>query len=427
MQWGGYPMAVSRQEACETALRQGAAWLIEQAQIPVGGRTSAPFDDPLAYPHGDYAGAIRTEYDTKTRRWGANGPTWHAGQAICAILVVERRLGDARYRAAALAAGEFVLRERLTEPAEVAGMLLTYEGDNIHVNVEVGFEGISGLLDLHTATGDRRWLDASRDAADALLGGYLPEEGLARDHYHVGRGEFVGDPENPNPGRAMLDDATLAKLAAATGDERYADLFLTMADRLLREEGPTGTWLRFPPWRPELGRVHGRKSWWWGWPLLAAYDLAQARGDANAERFLAGATRAAEWYLRGQNLDGGAYYTPNTAGQHNSYGLCTSVSAVSILFWADLWRRTGDPRWLPAIRRAVGYLLRAQFAPDVEDPNVRGAFFESPNKPDGSLAPGFQVRDIATIFGIRALDTVLDIPELLAVEGEEWADTTMKW
>ncbi|CAA9573246.1 MAG: hypothetical protein AVDCRST_MAG18-2234 [uncultured Thermomicrobiales bacterium] len=420
-------MAESRREACEATLRHSAEWLAERAQVPVGGRAAAPFDDPLDYPHGDYAGAIRTEYDTKTRRWSINGPTWHAGQAIRALLVAERRLGDPRYREAALAAGEFMLRERLTAPAEVAGMLLTYEGDNVHVNVEVGFEGISGLLDLHAATGEARWLDASRAAVDALLGGYLPDEGLARDHYHVGRGEFVGDPENPNPGRAMLDDATLARLASVTGEARYADLFLAMAERLIREEGPTGTWLRFPPWRPELGRVHGRKSWWWGWPLLAAHDLARERGGAEADRFLAGAIRAAEWYLGGQNLDGGAYYTPDTEGRHNSYGLCTSVAAVSILFWADLWRRTGDERWLPAIRRAVGYLLRAQFAQDVEDAEVRGAFFESPNKPDGSLAPGFQVRDIATIFGIRALDTVLDIPELLAAEGEEWADTTMKW
>src|SRR3712207_6684015 len=126
-------MTTGRRAQCETALRRGAEWLITKAQVPAGGRAAAPFDDPLAYPHGDYAGAIRTEYDTKTRRWGVNGPTWHAGQAIIALLVAERRLGDARYRDAALAAGEFVLRERLTAPAEVAGMLLTYEGDNVHV------------------------------------------------------------------------------------------------------------------------------------------------------------------------------------------------------------------------------------------------------------------------------------------------------
>ena len=56
-----------------------------------------------------------------------------------------------------------------------------------------------------------------------------------------------------------------------------------------------------------------------------------------------------------------------------------------------------------------------------------GALVERPTKPDGTVSPGYQVRDIATIFGIRALDAVLDIPELLAAEGEEWADTTMKW
>ena len=125
-------MQLSRREQCETALRQSAEWLIAQAQIPAGGRAAAPFDDPLGYPHGDYAGAIRTEYDTKTRRWAMNGPTWHAGQAIRALLVAERRLREPRYRTAALAAAEFMLRERLPDPPEVAGMLLTYEGDNVH-------------------------------------------------------------------------------------------------------------------------------------------------------------------------------------------------------------------------------------------------------------------------------------------------------
>ena len=69
------------------------------------------------------------------------------------------------------------------------------------------------------------------------------------------------------------DPAALALIDARGREWTRAELHqraLAMADRLLREEGPTGTWLRFPPWPPELGRVHGRKSWWWGWPLLAA-------------------------------------------------------------------------------------------------------------------------------------------------------------
>ena len=65
-------------------------------------------------------------------------------------------------------------------------------------------------------------------------------------------------------------------------------------------------------------------------------------------------------------------------------------------------------------------------AADVEDANVRGALFESPRAPDGSLAPGFRVRDIAAIFAIRAWDAVLDLPDLL--EGEsDWIDTSMAW
>lgn len=416
-------MTGSRREHCAVALQRAADWLADPAQIPAGGRDAAPFEDPVGYPHRDYRGALRTEYDTKTRVWSMNGPVWHAGQAIRALLVAERRLGEPRFRAAALAAGDFLLRERLADPPAVAGMFLTYEDNNRDVNVEVGFEAISGLLDLHEATGEERWLAAARAGVDALLAGYQPDEGLVFDRYHVPSRRFTGDPENPNPGRAMLDDATLARLALKVGDDRYRAIYLAMADRLLREEGPPGTWLRFPPWRPEVGRIHGRKSWWWGYPLLAAHDLAPDGG----ERYLQGAIRAGEWYLRGQNLDGGAYYTPNAEGRHNSFGLCTSVAAVSILFWTDLWRRTGEERWLAAIGRATGFLLSAQFAPDVEDEQVRGAFFESLNKPDGSLAPGFQVRDIATIFGIRALDAVLNIPELLEGVDEGWADTTMKW
>jgi hypothetical protein len=218
----------------------------------------------------------------------------------------------------------------------------------------------------------------------------------------------------------MRDAAVLLRLATLTGDQRYREIFLSMADRLLEEEGPAGTWLRFPPWRPEIGRIHNRKNWWWGYPLLAAFD---ATGDT---RYLEGAVRAGAWYLNAQNLDGGLYYTPGPDGRHNSYGLCTSVVACGVLFWADLWRRLGDERYLAGISRGVGYLLAAQFAADVPDANVRGAFFEVPHPPDGSLAPGFQVRDLATIFGIRALDAVLDIAEVLTLDSA-WADTSMAW
>jgi rhamnogalacturonyl hydrolase YesR len=410
---------IGRRGACEVALRRGAAWLAGTCQVS---RPEQAFVDPKGYPHGDYDGAMRTEYDTRSRTWSVNGPCFHTGQAVRALLVAERRTGEVHYRDAAIRGGAFLLRERIADEGHPQrGLLKSLEQNDDEVNVQVTIEALSGLLDLHGATGDPTYLAAVRQSADLLLdGAYLPDERLMRDHYSLRRGAFVGDEENALPGRAMVDDAVLDRLTTATDDGRYRAAFLEMADRLLEEEGPAGTWLRFPPWRERVGRVHGRKNWWWGHPLLAAFDAARE------QRYLDGAVRAAGWYLEAQNLDGGLYYTPSPDGRHNSFGLCTSVVACAVLFWADLWRRLGDDRYLAPIARGTGYLLAAQFAADVPDPDVRGAFFEAPHAPDGSLAPGYQVRDLATIFAIRALDAVLDIPVLLDPD-VAWADTSMAW
>ena len=100
--------------------------------------------------------------------------------------------------------------------------------------------------------------------------------------------------------------------------------------------------------------------------------------------------------------------------------------AVAVLLWTDLLQRTGDDGYLLAIERGVGFLLAAQLDQQAADPDVRGALFESPRPPDGSLAPGYRVRDIAAIFAVRALDAVLDLDELSS-GAEAWADTSMAW
>ncbi len=401
------------------AIERGADWLANVAQLR---SREQVFEDPKHYPHVDYTGAMRTEYDTRTQIWSMNGPAFHTGQAIRALLVAARRLTDDRYVDSAKLGAEFLLRERITEEDHPhRGLLLSLEQNHDEVNIQVTFEALSGLIDLYDRTGDRRYLAVVQENANLLVDhAYLPDERLMKDHYSLGRRGFIGDCENDLPGRAMVDDAVLLKLADRTGDDRYRRIFLSMADRLIEEEGPPGTWLRFPPWRPSEGRIHGRKNWWWGYPLLAAFDVT---GD---ERYFQAGKRAGDWYLEEQNLDGGFYYTPSPDRRHNSYGLCTSVVACAVIYWAELWKRLGDQKYQDGISRGVGFLLAAQFSDDVEDANVRGAFFESPHPPDGSLAPGYQVRDIATIFSIRALDAVLEIPGLVE-EGRAWADTSMEW
>jgi hypothetical protein len=380
-----------------------------------------PYEDPRSYPTTGYVGAIRNEYNTKTHTWYLNGPVWHTGQAIRALVIAYRHTSDDALLQVCADMGDYIVRNIVDDPGGPNhGLLLAYEGDNVAVNNQIVFETIPGLLDLAEVLDDRSWVDHASRAADFTLGGFLPEEGLLVDHYHVDEARFVGDPDNPYPGRPALDDAALHLLAQATGQDKYNEVFLSIADRTVREEDPLGTWIIFPPWDYRTGRMHIRTSWWWGYPMLKAYDIS------NDPRFWQAALRVGDWYLEQQNLDGGFYYSPQVQGKHSSFGLATSGAAVASIIWSELFTRTGDKRYRDAINRSVRFLITAQFSQDVDDPNIRGALWESPNAADGSGCPGYYIRDIATIFAIRALDKVLGIEGLLEEGPIRW-DDSMPW
>jgi hypothetical protein len=408
-----------RADALQRLLISATDWLVDCAQIT---NENDHFDNPAGYRHTSFVGSFRTEYDTKSRRWWINGPAFHTGQAIRSLLVAFRRTGRDRYQQAAVLGGEFLLREVIDESHHPQnGLLLSLEQNDDEINVQVTFEALSGLLDLFAVSQDDRFLQAVVRSVDILIrDAYLPEHHLMLDHYSLKRREFFHDPDNTLPGRAMIDDALLLRLSAATGDPQYRQLFLEMARRLVRAEEPIGTWIGLPPWTPDRGRIHNRKNWWWGWPMIAAFNTS------GEQSFLDMAIRAGNWWLNGQNLDGGLYYSPDPANRHNSFGVCTSVVAVSVLLWHDLWRQTADSRYLKAIDRAIGFLQAAQFNSDPDDENIRGALFESPKAPDGTTCPGFLIRDLAAIFAIRAADLVMDI-DILTASSTDWIDTSMQW
>jgi hypothetical protein len=147
------------------------------------------------------------------------------------------------------------------------------------------------------------------------------------------------------------------------------------------------------------GNIHARQSYWWGLPLFDAY---REFGD---DAFLQAGIRAAKWYARHQNTDGGMYYYVNRAGRGGSFNLCTSGCAAGIILWLEAMKHGCDFR--NEIELAMKYILRAQFKEEVDDPNARGGFFEKLSEPDGSLAPGFEMRDIAATFSILAMEKSL--------------------
>ena len=379
-----------------TSFRCAAEWLAFTAPVR---REGTPFAAPIPYPHGDYTGAMRTEYDTKARQWSLNGPVWHTGQAIRAMLVAERRLGDDRYREAAVRGGAFILREQRDD-----GLLLSFEDRADRVNVQVSFEAISGLLDLHRRDGRR-----PLHHGGAAGGGFHPQWRLA------GGGIADSRPLHARPARLC---GRPRKQTAGAGDARRRDAPATGGrdgrrplPRGVRGDGAADSARGRATGNVATIPAVGAGAWAHPRPQVVVVGLALARCIRRHGR--RGVPRrgnpGGDYYLRTANLDGGHYYTPNPEGRHNSYGVCVSVAACAGLLWHDLWRRTGDDaKYLPAIRRSVGFLLAAQFADDVEDANVRGALFESLNVPDGSLAPGFRVRDIAAIFALRLWDAALD-------------------
>lgn len=405
---------------CTQLILDGAKWLARTALV---NSLEDKFEDPRSYPSTDYRGAVRNEYDTKSAKWLINGPVWHTGQAIRALLIAWHRTNDSLLLDACERMGEYVVRNIVRVTEDPGGLLLlAYEGDNVTVNNQTVFETVPGLLDLAETLGDDRLVEQVCGVADFVIdGGFLSEEGLIVDHYHVDDARFIGDPDNPLPGRPLLDDSALHHLAKVSGRERYTDVFIAMAERAVREEDPEGTWIVFPPWHPSTGRAHIRTSWWWGYPLITAYDIS---GDA---KFWEASLRVGDWYLAQQNLDGGFYYSPRTNGKHSSFGLATSGAAVASIVWSELFARTGHEKYRDAINRSVRFLLAAQFGQDNEDVNTRGALWESPNAPDGSGCPGYYVRDIATIFAIRALDCVLSSETVLLQEGKVSWDDSMPW
>lgn len=399
------------------AIIMGAEWLSGRAQIhtqeeKLRDLPIESFNKSFEYPFRTYVGGMKTEYNSKNRRWRTLGTTWHTGLAIRALLKAYQISQDDGFLKSAVLGGEFIRKNQILDPENKKrhGMILSYEDRVEWINVSAMLECLAELLDLYDLLKEERWLTTVKLAVDWVYKNAYLKEGLVLDACYPETGKFeYADPWGGRRGyaRPLIEDAVFYLAYQRFEDKRYLEAFKSIADRLLEDEFPPGNWMTYIPCSTRgRGHFHPRQAWWWGYALLQAYDAFKD------ERYLETAVRAADWYLNHQNLDGGFYYHTSLDGSHRSFDFCTSASACAVIFWLDLWERLRLKKYLKASKLSLNFVLNAQFRGEVSDPNLKGAFFENLDTPDGTDMLRVNLRDISTSLAIQALHKASSIKEI---------------
>ncbi len=390
-----------------TRAELAAEWLTDIAQIQTA---QLQGENHIGFPYADWRGAIRGEYRVSTAKWGFFCPCWHSSQAIKALVLLSRVSSDPRWMVGARAAGEFLLRHRVLDQANSDyGLLLAYEDTPSSVNTSAILESIDGLFLLADATGEPRYEEAAiaalrwiarrvyrdgegvfhdlYDPATQQLSTLAEYAELSHSHYAVATAV-----EKPRP---LLDDAVFLKAYHRTGDGLFLRIFMETAEALLRTERPAGNWITYAPCDETQGLFHPRHSYWWGAPMMDAWQ------ETHDDRFLQAALRSADWYQQALRSDGGLIRNTTTDFNTDSFGHATSGSACAAAFFLRLARECGEDRHLALARKALTYCMNMQFLSPT-DPNLRGAILEKILPPDGSDQSPYHIRDLGTIFFVQA-------------------------
>jgi uncharacterized protein len=150
---------------------------------------------------------------------------WNA-LMISALADAGAALGEPRYRDAAVAAAEFLLRDLRDESSR---LLRTYNQGRAHLGAYLEDHAflLEALLTLYEATFDPRWFVEARALADQILERFAdPERGgffsTATDHEPlIARRKELDD--HPIPAGGSAAAFGLLRLARLTGDGRYED------------------------------------------------------------------------------------------------------------------------------------------------------------------------------------------------------------
>lgn len=383
------------------AMLQACDWLVDVAQVRTDQLTIEGNRPRLA--HKKWKGAFRGEYSVFNRHWDFFCPIWHGGQAIKALVQAHRLTNDARYLDSATLAADFILDNQLADGPD-AGLILAYEdiGDKVYTSAVL--ESLDGLITLGQACDRPRYVEAAVNAARwCRKRAWIKDEGLLFDLYDPATQRFIPNSvitRDGAPGRPLFDDAIFIKAFQLTSEQPFRDLFYQIAHRLLRDERPAGNWVDYGPCNPATGECHPRHAYWWGMPMLDAWQ------DSRDARWLDAAVRSATWYVKAQRSDGGLFRFTDLEFKTACFEHATSGICCAAIFWTRLFIQTGDGQWLDPIRKALDYSMRVQFTAP-QDPNLKGCVLERLAMPNGSDRNPYYIRDLATIFFVQAAAQLL--------------------
>jgi hypothetical protein len=379
------------------SVRQACGWLTEVAQVKHARLSDEPGMRIAKCDYADWRGATG-EYTQRDPSWLYFCPIWHTGQAVRSLVRASQLLADPKTMEAAKFSAEFVLRHRVADPAdEDYGLIFGFEDYPDKVNISAILESLAGPLDLAGATGEDRYFETVRTAAEWVLRkAYLPEHGLFRDVYDPAVRAFLAESAFHAVGRPIADDAVLLTVGRRTGNEAMVRAFYRILDYLMQHEDPPGNWISVAPCSTARQSIHPRHAYWFGAPFIDAFL------DARDDRYLQVAIRAGRWYQQAQRRDGGLFRGTYRDFSTDSFGHATSGIACAVKLWSRLWSITGSDEWIEPAARAIDFCRLMQMT-DPEDPNLRGCIVEKILPPDGTDRSLINVRDLASIFYIQAV------------------------
>jgi rhamnogalacturonyl hydrolase YesR len=377
------------------AMRLACDWLVDIAQVKTEKLTIE--EDSKHHQHKNWRGAIRGEYSVARGKWDFFCPIWHTGQAVKALTLAHKILKDDRLLEAAKLGADFIVNESIRDKSDPDyGLILGYEDYGDGVNTSAIMECLDGLIHLGETTGKEELWNVVIDALNWIANKAYMGKGLFRDMYMPRERTFkIPSWTGSAGGRPLNDDGVFLKGYYKTGDERFRQIFFQVANRLLRDEYPPGNWIRYPPCDPERGLIHPRHAYWWGYPMIMAYE------ETKDDKYLQCAIRSADWYAHAQRKDGGMFRGTFIDFNTNSFGHATSGIACATIMWIELTRILNDKRYVEPMEKALKYCMMMQFR-NPRDPNLKGAILEKVLEPDGTDSSPYYIRDLGTIFFIQA-------------------------